>query len=151
MRKCKPFAQTSSADEVAKTKEDLDESGESPDILNYISALVRSEDESNVRSALDYIDSKIHEFTEDEYSMFEFYIVLAFYRLKMDNECVKRVEYAIKEHHALKETVQIRDKILAEQKEDKERTTEIAIGVGATVVSALAIITGIVLGTRRRH
>ena len=150
MRPCKGFAETSSRDDVISGEQSLEESGDDQDLIFYISALVRSEREADVLKGLDLIENITVELDEDKKTSVEFLAVLAYYRLKKDQECIKRAREAEAKGCATKETLEILRRVLKMKKNEQKRDIGVAFGIGVGVAALVGGVLGALFGGSRR-
>ncbi|OHS99671.1 hypothetical protein TRFO_08305 [Tritrichomonas foetus] len=150
MRSCRPFASPSSRDDVQETQLSMDESITPASILQYESALVRSEDEKHVLHALDYLANNGSLKEHDQKVQTVYLKVLALYRLRHDDECLMTIKKSEAEGITSPEITAIKDALSKEIQKKKTEETAVAVGIGSTIVLGIAAIVGAVLFGKRK-
>jgi hypothetical protein len=152
MRPCDGIAEPSSAPDVKDAREAFDESGEFSDMVDYISALARSDAPGDVRNALDRLPSALAQAADpSQRSQIAFLTVLAYYRLREDAKAVEAAEGAIRQHLANDEIKKIHGELTRKRPEPAPGPDWATLGaVGAVGAAALATVAGVLLFRRRK-
>lgn len=150
MRKCTPFAEPSSIDDIKDARSNLDEIGGVTELVAYISTLIRSQHVGDVMCGIDIIekDAQFEDMTHR--CSIEFLAVLGYFRLAKYDKCLKRAQTARDQGYASKEMINIMELVEAERKAEKVEKASILAGVGATVLGVGAIVLGAIFGKKRK-
>ena len=129
----------SSVDEVKEAQEAMDESGDMTDMMCLLSALARSESKENVKSALDSLKSFPEGGSSEQQGEKELLIILALFRLKMDDACIKACKN-VRYPQNITFAKSIHEAIKNERESENQRNIAIGLGVGAAVLTGAALL-----------
>jgi hypothetical protein len=140
----------SSKDEVRTTQESFDESGDIPSTIANISALVRSAAKANVLRGVERLPALLGQNLDDPLRReATFLLVLAFYRLGMDKECIDVGKKASRGGYSSQRIEGIL-RTLVDEKVEQTGTVALGIGVGFLAIGA-AVLGAVFLGRKHRH